>query len=259
MHLVYIDESGNTGQNLKDPQQPVFALGALIVPEHHWQPLELKFMELVAEYFPGKPLDVEIHATDIRSGRGYFRTLSLNTRLTFLSASLDLLHATGLRFVCRTIEKEKYARWIETNFPRGVSINPHVVAFPLVARVVDDYLQAQGQDALGMLISDENREIVGDIKKITALLRLKDGALRLQRVIEQCFFVDSHTSALIQLCDICTFYGRKAGEAACGLPASPYDVELLAAIERIRHLGSESFQDTMRWVEEEQKKGAARG
>ena len=31
MHLIYFDESGNTGNNLEDPQQPVFVLGALVV------------------------------------------------------------------------------------------------------------------------------------------------------------------------------------------------------------------------------------
>lgn len=37
MHLIYIDESGNTGKNLADPQQPVFVLGALVIPEGSWQ------------------------------------------------------------------------------------------------------------------------------------------------------------------------------------------------------------------------------
>lgn len=33
MHLVYLDESGNTGKDRKDSQQPVFVLAAMIVPE----------------------------------------------------------------------------------------------------------------------------------------------------------------------------------------------------------------------------------
>jgi hypothetical protein len=33
MHLVYLDESGNTGTDLKDKQQPIFVLAALIVSE----------------------------------------------------------------------------------------------------------------------------------------------------------------------------------------------------------------------------------
>ncbi len=40
MHLIYLDESGNTGGNLGDSEQPVFLLGALMVPEECWQDLE---------------------------------------------------------------------------------------------------------------------------------------------------------------------------------------------------------------------------
>ena len=40
MYLVYLDESGNTGLNFNDPQQPVFLLCALIVEEQCWQQLE---------------------------------------------------------------------------------------------------------------------------------------------------------------------------------------------------------------------------
>jgi len=36
MNLVYIDESGSTGLNLKDSQQPVFLLAAMILPESKW-------------------------------------------------------------------------------------------------------------------------------------------------------------------------------------------------------------------------------
>ena len=44
MHLVYLDESGNTGTDLKNAQQPVFALAALIVPEACWQSLEQELL-----------------------------------------------------------------------------------------------------------------------------------------------------------------------------------------------------------------------
>jgi hypothetical protein len=40
MHLIYLDESGQTGTNLRDTVQPVFVLGALIVPESVWLALE---------------------------------------------------------------------------------------------------------------------------------------------------------------------------------------------------------------------------
>jgi len=40
MYLIYFDESGNTGNKLNDPQQPLFVLCALAVPEDKWLQVE---------------------------------------------------------------------------------------------------------------------------------------------------------------------------------------------------------------------------
>ena len=40
MILVYLDESGNSGNNLTHPQQPLFCLAALLVPESSWVAVE---------------------------------------------------------------------------------------------------------------------------------------------------------------------------------------------------------------------------
>ncbi len=52
MHLVYLDESGQTGTNLRDTIQPVFALGALVVPESVWLPLEKDLLAAIERSFP---------------------------------------------------------------------------------------------------------------------------------------------------------------------------------------------------------------
>ena len=40
MHFIYLDEAGNTGNNLNDASQPIFVLGALLVHEQKWLRLE---------------------------------------------------------------------------------------------------------------------------------------------------------------------------------------------------------------------------
>ena len=42
------------------------------------------------------------------------------------------------------------------------------------------------------MISDDNREVVGDIERFQQLLRVNPGALRLDRIIEKGFFIDSN-------------------------------------------------------------------
>ena len=92
MNLVYIDESGNTGLNLKDSQQPVFLLAAMILPESKWFSLEEHFLDIVKEYF-GYPLPspFEIHAKDLKNRRGVFEKLTFTQQLSFRDRMLQLL------------------------------------------------------------------------------------------------------------------------------------------------------------------------
>jgi hypothetical protein len=70
MHLIYLDESGQTGTNLRDTVQPVFVLGALIVPESVWLALEKDLQAAIEKSFPApRPEDFEIHATEISNPR----------------------------------------------------------------------------------------------------------------------------------------------------------------------------------------------
>ena len=71
MHLIYIDESGNTGRNLADLQQPVFVLGALVVPEGLWQTIEIALEQAIKDHGPESlDGDEEIHGVDLRQGTG---------------------------------------------------------------------------------------------------------------------------------------------------------------------------------------------
>ena len=94
MNFVYIDESGNTGLNLKDPQQPVFLLAALIVPESKWFLLEERFFDIAKRHF-GDPLPYpfEVQAKDLKSGRGVFVSLNFAQQTSFRDEMLLLCQA----------------------------------------------------------------------------------------------------------------------------------------------------------------------
>ena len=48
MWLSYLDESGNTGGNLEDPDQPIHLIAAVMVPEDQVQGLSSAFHLLPA-------------------------------------------------------------------------------------------------------------------------------------------------------------------------------------------------------------------
>jgi len=249
MHLVYLDESGNTGNDLNNAQQPVFVLGALIVPETCWRDLEMDLESAIRRRFPAlAAAGTEVHGGELRSGRLHFKGIGISERLELRDEWLRIAQLHGLRFVYRAIEKARFQRWSIASFGAGIQINPHVAAFALVARVVDEYLQSVSNEALGMFISDDNKEVVHDVEKSIRVLRVSEGELRLSRIIEKGFFIDSKKSRPLQLCDVCTLAARKLEEAAIGRPAKQIDESARPFLQPLIHRGNESLADVLKWL-----------
>ena len=254
MYLIYFDESGNTGTNLADPQQPVFVLGALVVPESSWQAVEADLERVLNSHFPPpRSARFEVHAGDLRQGSGDFKGVSVAKRLALRDEWLRVAAAHNLRFIYRAITKSRYERWMKSAFGNNISVNPHLAAFPLVAQVVNNYLRSLSADALGIIISDDNREVVDDIERFLKLLRAASGTLRLDRIIEKGFFIDSRKSLLIHLADLCAFHARKDEESKIGLQRKIIDDNGILLLQGLIHRGEESLRDVNQWLQQVQK------
>jgi len=254
MHLIYIDESGNTGRNLADSSQPVFVLGALVVPETSWLRIERDLEAAIKSFGPSEVGgEFEIHGGDIRQGSGVFKGVSVSKRLQLRDAWLKIAALHQLPFIYRAIVKKRYESWMAAAFGAGVSVNPHLTAFPLVAQVANNLLRELGPDTLGIVISDDNREVVGDIERFQKLLRVTPGTLHLDRIIEKGFFIDSKKSRLLQLTDLCTLQARKSEERKIGLDKKSIDDNGIALIQPLIHRGQESFPDVIEWLKKVQK------
>lgn len=252
MHLVYFDESGNSGNNLNDADQPIFVLGALIVPEDCWSSIEAGLEAELATHFPEIAAESEeIHSGDLRGSRGCFKGVAVPQRVALRDAWLKVAGDHNLKFVYRSISKKRYKKWLHEAFGSSVIINPHVAAFPLVSTVVNQHLAKLGER--GMFISDENKEIMRDVEKSIRQLRLTAGPLRLSQIIEKGFFIDSAKSRILQLCDMCVLHARKREEVQAGCDAKPFDVEGIKLIEPLILRGDEQIWDVIAWLKEERK------
>lgn len=250
MHLVYFDESGNSGNNLNDAEQRIFVLGALIVPETCWQAVEQDLEAELTTCFPEIAASgAEIHSGDLRGSRGCFKGVAVPQRIALRDAWLKVAVQHQLKFAYRSIDKKRYQKWLHEEFAGGITINPHVAAFPLVSMVVNRYLEQN--KALGMFISDENKEIMRDIEKSIRLLRLGTGPLRLSQIIEKGFFIDSSKSRILQLCDMCVLHARKKEEIAVGLEPKLFDGEGIELIKPLILRGNELIWDVIAWLKQE--------
>lgn len=254
MHLIYLDESGNTGNNLTDPHQPIFLLCALVVPEIKWLDVEKSLVAALDQHFPERVEPFEVHANEIINPRGYFRKYSIQQRLDFLEAWLGVAAKFDLKIIHRAIAKKRYARWLMDTCGPGVLINPHNVAFLLVSQVVNDYLRLAPGAPLGILISDENHEVMPDVEKSIRLLRGENGTLKLSHIIEKGFFIESRKSLLLQLCDVCAYALRRMEEEKAGLPIKSIDQNIIPWVKPLIHRGAESMPDVLAWLASQQKK-----
>lgn len=252
MHLVYVDESGNSGLNLGDPQQPVFALCALIVDEARWQPLEQDLTAVLDRRFPAwKTTDrFEVHAADLRRGNGFFAGVAVGDRVAFRDEWMTTGAKHGVRLMCRTVFKKPYAQWLVKTFGAGVVINPHITAFALLAPCVDNYLGSLGAEERGMFISDENKQVMADVEKSIKVLKGEVGPIRMARIIEKGFFIDSSKSHLLQLCDLFALSLRKRAERLHGCFApKTIDDEGIKLAESLLHEDHANDMDVLAWLQ----------
>lgn len=179
--------------------------------------------------------------------------MAVGLRVAIRDSWLQIAVKHRLRFIYRAITKSRYERWMKGAFGSNISVNPHLAAFPLVAQVANNYLRGLSKDALGIIISDDNREVVDDLERFLKLLRATPGTLRLDRIIEKGFFIDSRKSLLIQLADLCVLHARKEEERKIGLPPKSIDDGGIALMKNLIHRGEESLPDVIQWLQEVQK------
>lgn len=251
MNLVYIDESGNTGLNLKDTQQPVFLLAAMILPESKWFSLEKLFLNTARKYF-GEPLPrpFEVQAKDLKSRRGIFESLTFAQQLSFRDEMLQLLLDNEITVIYRRVIKRKFAAFCEEYYGPGIKVNPYIMALPFVCMEVDHYLRKTGSEQLGMFIFDEQKETLEDAERSLRTLRLDSSSiLKTTNIIEKGFFVDSSKSFALQLVDLAAYYIRKYEENELGLRVSDIDKQTFGKVKKLVSTGvGSNVVDVIEWV-----------
>jgi hypothetical protein len=251
MHLIYIDESGDTGLNLKDAQQPIFVLCALPVPEDAWHRLESAFMGMVATFFDGRiPSEFELHTTDLKSRRGFFEGFTPERTFAFRDRVFELVEQFGLQARYMRILKKDFDKFCQKRYGSGVKVEPYFMALPFLCRDIDRYLAER--DTRGILIFDEHR-MASDIDKSLWTLRL-DGAssLRTERIVEKGFSIESRLSVPLQLSDFLAYYLRKWEEHKAGFRTSPHDQIVFPRLGALAQtFAVDGFQDIFAWVDME--------
>jgi hypothetical protein len=253
MYLVYVDESGNTGLNLKDPQQPVFVLSALLLKEENWFQLEREYDTVLKKHLTDPlPDGFELHAMQIKNGTGVFKGVKLDKRLALRDEMLNLIHRSGAPLIYMRIIKKAFEKFCLENYGSGIHVDPYIMALPFICIEVDGYLKDKAHNALGMLIFDEQKEYYTHVERSIRMLRLdKTSLLQTSNIVEKGFFVDSKKSYALQLSDLVAYYIRKYEEYKLGFRVSDLDKQVFPIVEKLVVPGEFTrTKDIFNWVKQ---------
>lgn len=221
MHFFYLDESGDTGKNLLDPQQPIMVLGGISLRDEGWNQTRQQFDGIIDRFFGGSvPADFELHAHELLSpaGEGHFSGRSMADRCALVHQVLDLIENRkhGVHFVA--FDKQKVSA-----IPCGVTLaynpsRPYLLGFDYLITYINWLVKERlGSSARGMVIADEKENYHGDIERIvTARRRNGPVAHRVKWIVEITYPVDSKRNPMIQISDLIIYCVRRFLELDAG-------------------------------------------
>lgn len=209
MHFFYLDESGDTGANLADAQQPVFVLGGVNLRDEGWNTTYAALSDLLNDYFGGAPpAAFELHGCELLSpnGEGPFAGHLIERRLQLVRDLLSVIESRKHHVHYIAIDKSKLAAALAINvaaLPTHAS-TPYTLAYDYMITEIDHRVsEGLGRTARGMLIIDKKDEHTHAIAEITQRRRFGSPvACRTRWIAEFSYPLDSTRNLLVQLSDL---------------------------------------------------------
>lgn len=223
MHFFYLDETGCSGGNLQDNQEPIFVLGGISVKDQGWNKTYQEFEKILLEYFqiPELPATFELHANHLLSpnGEGEFLGHSRARRnklcLDILKLITDRSHKVHFLAIDKKTLNEKGSGDEIEHFDTK---QPYLLCYDYLVSYIEEYSKKYlGHTARAMLIIDIKDQYLTEIEAITRHRRfLAPKTKRLKWLVEFTYPVDSVKHPMIQFSDLTIFCVRKFLEIEAG-------------------------------------------
>lgn len=203
MWLTYVDESGNTGTKLDDPNQPHHVLAGVSVCEdvvnhvaEHLDAVSLQFLGSAR-----RSTATEFHAAQLKGGDGPWRGVKPPVRIDAFKAALEPLSWDGVFVSYASVDKVAYAS-------RHDGRSPHLWALQFLIEELNSEMRQRGERTL--LVADETNEHEQfALDLLTAMQSgnpprgLKMGSM--SQIVDSVHFVRSETNRGVQLTDLVAY------------------------------------------------------
>ena len=200
MKLLYLDESGNTGTDLDNKNQPIFVLGGFLVDHTKWHNIN--------HYFNTEKIKIcnhfekhEIHTNEIfnPSHKSVFHIENWKENFITLDNLINLILELDLQFQYIAIDKKTFKIFTKKQFGHYLKVDPYIYSFCMLYKFMSEYLESQKEK--GIIFLDELINVPEYLNTIYPQISINDTS-----IIEQALFLKSKDTNFIQIADIFSFY-----------------------------------------------------
>lgn len=203
MYILYADESGNTGTDYDNKEQPIFVLAGILVEDLKWHEINNFFNEEKIKILPILKNN-EIHTNELfnSSKKSIFNQFEWKDNFKTLESLVDLILNLDISTQFISIDKKRFKKSVNTIFENTLKIDPYIYSFGLLYDSVSNILFKQNNK--GIIFLDDILTIPSQLHNIYPILS-KDNST----MIEEAMFIKSQNTNFIQIADIFAFYIEK--------------------------------------------------
>ena len=204
MLICYLDESGNTGQRLDDPDQPIHYLAAVMVREDRIAEMAER-LSYLAGAAPTSERLIEYHGDELFHGSGPWQGVSPRQRIREYAKALSVMDDIDAGIAHASINKPGLVE----------GQNPHLLALQFLTEKIEHWLRRQRHELSqrALLIADHNHEQDQYAFELVQEMHTGGGPIgsnrglniSLAHIVDGVYFARSERSWGIQLADLVAF------------------------------------------------------
>jgi hypothetical protein len=201
MIFCYMDEAGNTGENISDASQPFHYVGGLLVPEKSWKDIPKGLHRIAVDALgeaAANQANFSFHGAHLFAGKPPWNGIAKADRIAILEKCLRLIKSSGCRLIYGRCDKVKLRKYRSPMHPHGVAI---WLCYERAAKF------ANAQDSLLTFIAASGTRSLSKVAEETLDGYRDDGPPfgrpeDLSNVVDTVHFLPSNASPHLQLCDL---------------------------------------------------------
>lgn len=203
MQILYADESGSTGTDYDNKEQPIFVLGGVVVEKDKWHEINDIFNQEKKKILPILS-DYEIHTNELfnSSKKSIFDKYDWKENLIVLEKLVEAIEKLDIKFTYVIIDKKEMKRAISLKYGSKLKLDPYIIAFCATYVKFMTYLEESNKK--GIIFLDE---IIKIPELLNYLYPTFDSVNK--NIIEKAVFLKSKDTNFIQIADIWAFYANK--------------------------------------------------